>query len=195
MRSWSAVFPAGMDFPWWSWHWGQQADNNTAPRTQIYWNHRTLRDLIMSARGPNYHPTTLCLPSAKHKACQVCIFKVLLSSFLLFLSHSGTGQDCVNLWIFWDALPRFLYTGAEHDHSFCFWVLKPASWQGIGSTDRPVGAVRLCSLWLPMPSLPARIHRDVNVHLRRTVISALVEMLSFKREGIEGFTHFVNTTC
>lgn len=140
----------------------------------------------MSARRPNYHPTTLCLPSAKHKACQVCIFKVLLSSFLLFLSYSSTGQDCVNLWIFRDAPSRFLYTAMEHDHSFCFSVPKPASWQETGSTDRPAGAARLRSLWLPMPSFPARIHRDVNVHLRRTVISALVEMLSFKCRGLKG---------
>lgn len=27
---WSAVFPRGKDFPWWSWHRGHQADNNMA---------------------------------------------------------------------------------------------------------------------------------------------------------------------
>lgn len=76
-------------------------------------------------------------------------------------------------------------------------IFKPASLQEKknGSTNWPVWhtglhatllrlcidfPLCLCNLWLSIPLFSAWVHRDVNVYLCRTIISALVEMLPFK---------------
>lgn len=97
---WLVVFPIDEDFPWWSWHRGQQADNNMACKHKY--------PEIIDPWGTSYclheDPTTTLqhhiyhLPNKGTAKCD----HLKMSFLLFFLSYSSTRQS---VWIygsFWD---------------------------------------------------------------------------------------------
>lgn len=85
----------GKDFPWWSWHQGQQRDNIVACKHKYTKNHRPLRDLIISVDStPNLPCHIYCLPQ-EHKNHQMWTLTVFVHAIsLLFLTYCEQNSLC-----------------------------------------------------------------------------------------------------
>lgn len=146
----------------------------------------------MSVWGPPplvYHTmVTICQTQEPSNTCLI-----FFPAFLLF---STLEQDslCESI-SFWEVqIDFYTYMECEHSFSSSFWAQLDRKWdQSITMVDTQscmmhcwdLGGVyidfpvSLCNLQLSMTSLSVWIRRDVNVHPRRAIISAFVEMLSF----------------
>lgn len=178
LKSWSEVFPVGEDFPRWSWHWGQQADNNMA--------HKYKYPEIIEPWGTSscvHEDPTTTPPLRVHHLPNTGTVKYAHTkcSFLLFLCPSSTRQcDIMDLSEMYPSfIPVWTHLLTElaqplacMKHS----CMIQCSDLGVVCTVFPVS---LCNSWLPIPSF-SWIHRDVNMYLCTTIISASTEMLSFK---------------